>query len=277
MKEIVSVDWLHQNLSDNRLVILDASLETNVEGLTPPFTGFVIPGSRFFDIKNDFSDQSSAYPNTIPTAERFEQACRKLGINNSSIIIVYDNLGVYSSPRAWWLFKIMGHQDVSVLDGGLPEWISKGFPSTSGYQESPEQGDFKAVFKKQYLKTYHEVLENLTDQSFLIVDARSEGRFNGVEKEPRAGLKSGHIPQSVNIPYQEVLNAGKFRSTQELQELFNSKRSTEKDMVFSCGSGLTACILALASEISINGGKVIYDGSWTEWAERQNLKESDEL
>jgi thiosulfate/3-mercaptopyruvate sulfurtransferase len=255
-------------------VILDTSPESNVEGLTSGCAGSAIPGSRFFDIKNNFSDKSSAYPNTVPTAEQFEQACRKLGINNSSKVIVYDNLGVYSSPRAWWLFKIMGHDDVSVLDGGLPEWISKGFPSTSGRQENLKPGDFKAVFNKEYLKTYDEIMGNLTDPSFLIVDARSEGRFKGVEKEPRAGLKSGHIPKSVNIPYQEVLNAGKFRSAQELQALFNAKCSTEKDLVFSCGSGLTACILALASEISIDGGKVIYDGSWTEWAERQNLKES---
>ena len=273
MKEIVSVDLLHQNLADDRLVILDASLASNVEGLTSGFAGSAIPGSRFFDIKNDFSDKSGAYPNTVPTPAQFEQACRKLGINNTSKIVVYDNLGVYSSPRAWWLFKVMGHHKVSVLDGGLPEWIRKGFPSASGYQENMEPGDFKAVFNKDYLKTYDEILENLANQSFLIVDARSEGRFNGVEKEPRAGLKSGHIPESVNIPYQKVLKEGKFRTVQELQTLFNTRCSTSKDLVFSCGSGLTACILALASEISINGGKVIYDGSWTEWAERQNLKD----
>ena len=270
MNELVSVDWLHQNWSDDQLVILDASPQSNVEGKTSEFSGYAIPGSRYFDIKNSFSDPSSDYPNTVPTPEQFEKSCRELGINNSSKIVVYDNLGVYSSPRAWWLFKVMGHDRVSVLDGGLPEWINKGFPTISGYQKDHKPGNFKAVFKNQYVKSYNEVVENLTNKSFLVVDARSEGRFNGVEKEPRAGIQSGHIPQSVNIPYQQVIHQGKLKSTEELKQLFKAKCGDTDELVFSCGSGLTACILALASEVSVNRGKVIYDGSWTEWAERHS-------
>lgn len=274
MNEIVSIEWLNQNLNDNNLILLDASLQYTVQGNYSEHQLTTIPGARYFDLKGSFSDRNSPFPNTIPSSEQFEIECRKLGINNTSKIIVFDNLGIYSSPRVWWMFKVMGHDKISVLNGGLPEWIGKGFPTEHRKAEKYEKGDFKATLKDQYIKSYQDVLENLSLKSFIIIDARSSGRFNGIENEPRKHLKSGHIPNSINIPYSSVLNNGKFKSESELKKIFNRICSDKKDLVFSCGSGLTACIVMLANQLVHKKGKYIYDGSWSEWAELQNLKEN---
>jgi thiosulfate/3-mercaptopyruvate sulfurtransferase len=166
----------------------------------------------------------------------------------------------------------MGHQDISVLDGGLPEWIRNGFQTKIKTPKTYGTGNFKANFQVKYIKSYHDILDNLNKKLFTIVDARSKGRFRGNTQEPRKHLKSGHIQDSINIPYSEVLNKGKFKSKSELKILFTKKYPNKKPLVFSCGSGLTACIVMLANSIVFNENQVIYDGSWTEWAELQNLK-----
>ena len=272
-KEIVSADWLFKNLNNNNLIVLDASLESTIGGIVPENNDKVIPTSRFFDLKNNFCDKNSSYPNTLPPEQQFEEECQKLGINKSSQIVVYDNHGVYSSPRVWWMFKVMGHENVVVLDGGLPEWIGKGYDTVEKVNEKYIPGNFKASFQSRFVKTYKDILQNTKLDSFQVVDARSNGRFKGIEKEPRKYLKSGHIPNSINIPYQNVLKKGKFKSVEDLKEIFEQKCSHSKAMVFTCGSGLTACIVMLAAEISFKESKTIYDGSWTEWAELQGLKE----
>lgn len=271
MKKIVSVDWLKEHLYDEDLILLDASFKS-VDGNESHLQSETIPGARYFDIKGDFSDKSSDLPNTLLAESQFELECQKLGINKTSKIVVFDSKGIYSSPRAWWLFKTMGHDRVAVLDGGLPEWIEKGYLTESKKVEEYKLGNFKASYQEQLVKNYEDVLENLESKSFTVVDARSQGRFNGTEKEPRAHLKSGSIPDSKNIPYTTVLKNGKFKSESELKEIFESYAESGKDLVFSCGSGITACIIMLASEKVCEGNKSVFDGSWTEWAERQNLK-----
>ena len=273
MNDVVSVDWLNQHLLDKNLILLDASFPKIGEEQNSNSEKITIPGTRFFDLKGNFSDTSSPFPNTIPSKEQFEFESKKLGINQSSRLIVFDNKGIYSSPRVWWMFKVMGHDEVSVLDGGLPEWIRKGFITCKRDIKNYEFGNFKAHLHAIFVKRYEDILNNIISETFTVVDARSEGRFNGTEKEPRPSLKSGNIPNSVNIPFKEVLENGKFKSTSKLKKIFNAKCLDSKDLIFTCGSGLTACIILLASELAYKKSRFVYDGSWTEWAEKQNLKE----
>jgi len=267
MSPIVSPEWLNDNLNDPNLIVLDASLEGSADGSLTSERTVMIKGARWFDIKTAFSNTSSPLPNTVPSKEQFEEECQKLGINKHHKIVVYDHFGVYSSPRAWWLFKLMGHESVSVLDGGLTLWIQKGYKVVTTSKTNYKRGDFKSNYQSDLVVLFDDVKENCIVENFLIVDARSQGRFKGTAPEPRAHLKSGHIPNSVNIPYKEVLNGNQFKSTADLKKLFKSKCKSQTSLIFSCGSGLTACIVMLASYLSYSESKKIYDGSWTEWAE----------
>ena len=272
MNQIVTPTWLFKNKHKEELIILDASLEKTADGKPSEWAGKTIPESRFFDLKRCFSDTEAPFPNTIPKPEQFEKESQKLGINSSSNIVIYDNMGTYSSPRAWWLFKVMGHANVSVLDGGLPQWISEGYPTSSDHSTSKNPGNFRSMPQSQWVKSYEEIKENINSDVFQVIDARSAGRFNGSKEEPRKHLQSGHIAGSVNIPYQEVLKDGKYKSKEELQRLFQEKSGNRQDLVFSCGSGLTACIIMLAGQIAGQDSLAVYDGSWTEWAELEGLK-----
>lgn len=271
MKDIVSTEWLKEHLKDENLILLDASLAKPVQGKASAYQNLTILSARYFDLKGKFSDENSKFPNTLPSAEQFEIECQKLGINHNSKIIIFDNLGIYSSPRVWWMFKGMGHQDVAVLNGGLPEWIANDGPTEEKEAVEYKLGDFKANFQKELLKTYQDLLNNTKTAAFSVVDARSKGRFEGTEEEPRKHLQSGSIPNSVNIPFQEVLEEGKFKPKEELTAIFTQRIASDKNLVFSCGSGLTACIVMLASEIAYKKSRYLYDGSWTEWAELQAL------
>jgi len=272
MSELVSVEWLKENIDNQDLVLLDVSIKKVTGSKSSEFDSVTIENARYFDLKGKFTDKSSPFPNTFPSPIQFETECQKLGINSNSKIVVFDNLGIYSSPRVWWMFKTMGHEDVHVLNGGLPEWIKKGYKVKEKKTELYESGNFKAHLQKQNVKYYQDILDNVTSKSFTVVDARSEGRFKGIDEEPRKHLKSGSIPNSINIPYQEVLDNGKFKSEKELRELFQDKTFETDELVYSCGSGLTACIVMLASEIVFKKGRNVYDGSWSEWAELQNLR-----
>ena len=272
MREIVSTEWLNQNLSNPNLIILDASIKASANGKEFKKFDRTIPKARRFDLKNIFLDKTSLFPNTIPKPEIFEIECRKIGINRESEIVVFDNNGIYSSPRVWWLFKAMGHQKISVLNGGLADWIENEFRTEKKHFNSYETGDFEVQFNQALVVDFEQVSKNIIEKKFIIVDARSESRFNGTGKEPREHLKSGRIENSINIPYQETLRNGKYKSESELNELFEKKCNNEKELVFSCGSGMTACIVMLACQIGYGDSLKVYDGSWTEWAERNNIK-----
>ncbi len=256
---IVSAQWLNEHLNDSNLIVLDASQPVNVEER--------IPGARKFDIKNDFSDTSSDFPNTFPSKEQIESGCRALGINSDSHLVVYDSRGVFSSPRVWWMFNTMGHQKVSVLDGGLPEWKAQGFETEKPVAASYASGNFTAKLNASVVKDYQFMCSNLEHQNHLVLDARSKGRFDGTAPEPREGLPSGSMPNSVSLPYTEVLSDGKFKSVEELKEVFSQVVTDDRPLTFSCGSGITACIILLASEMALEREKSVYDGSWTEWAQ----------
>ncbi|MEM7105695.1 MAG: sulfurtransferase [Bacteroidota bacterium] len=271
MTALVSVDWLQENINNKDLILLDASLEKTVSGEQSTNNHQTIPKARYFDLKGRFSDKTSTLPNTFPSQEQFEHECQKLGINQNSLIVVFDNRGIYSSPRVWWMFKTMGHEQVVVLDGGLKAWIQKGLSTEKRVSQTYEPGNFKANLQKASVKYFQDIKSNIDNPSFIVVDVRSEGRFNGTENEPRKHLESGHIPGSINLPYKSVLTNNQFKPKAELQEQFETRKLGDQDLVFSCGSGLTACIVLLASEIAFKKSRQVYDGSWTEWAEKNNL------
>ncbi|WP_335966807.1 sulfurtransferase [Galbibacter sp. PAP.153] len=269
---IVSVEWLHLNINDPDLIILDASLPSKVNDEIDNLGQIQIKNARYFNLKENFSDQTSVFPSTFPDKKQFETESRKLGINNNSKIIIYDNMGIYSSPRAWWMYKVMGHHNVAVLNGGLPEWIAKGYKTVPIQKPDTEKGNFTASIDRSQIKNYPYIKKNIEVKQSLLIDARSSERYNGIAPDPRKGLKSGHIPNSINIPYTSVLKNGKIRNQRELIPIFEKiKHENPKALTFTCGSGITACIVLLASELVVNTKKSVYDGSWTEWATLEGL------
>jgi thiosulfate/3-mercaptopyruvate sulfurtransferase len=269
---IVSVDWLLQNLGQPNLVILDATMKK----ITLDKNEFenpnkYIPNARFFDIKNTFSDTSSSFPNTMLSADKFQEKAQLLGINKESAIVVYDTIGIYTSPRVWWMFKSMGHDNIAVLDGGFPEWISNDFPTETEAKFQGSRGDFKTNYNLDYFSNKVDVLHAISDKSNVIIDARSEDRFLGMKPEPREGLRSGHIPTSLNLHYNDLLVDGKLKEREYLQTKFQEILAKEDKIIFSCGSGVTACIVALGAELSGYKKGSVYDGSWTEWGSLHEL------
>ncbi|NER14713.1 sulfurtransferase [Leptobacterium flavescens] len=264
---LLSIEWLSTHLDHPDVVILDASLDKPKTAEAPSeLSGLRIKNARFFDLKNTFVDKDSELPGMMPSAALFSEECRKLGINKHSKIVVYDRLGIYSSPRAWYMFRTMGHEQVAVLDGGLPEWIEAGLPSESREKEpETEAGNFTAEFKPEFIADGQYVLDSLKNNRISVLDARSSGRFTGTAPEPRENLRSGHIPGSFNLPFARVLNEYKMRSREELKEIFKGLGTDNKEVIYSCGSGVTACILLLAAELSGHHSNILYDGSWSEW------------
>ena len=262
---LVSVEWLNTNLGDSNLIVLDATINK-----APDETSTKIPKARFFDIKQKFSDVDAPFPSTFPSAKQFKIEARNLGINKDSIIIVYDDKGLYSSARAWWLFKAFGFKNVAVLDGGLPEWQSQGNNIETYSKETYSQGNFEAIFKPELMTDFAGVKHYYEASNTLIIDARSKARFNCQVDEPRAGLRRGTIPNSINIPYTELFNGNLLKPKQELSIIFNNLVKGNTKLVFSCGSGITACILALAATICNYKNLIVYDGSWTEYGTLTN-------
>ena len=261
---LVSVEWLNINIEAENLIILDATIP-KVSGAVGDNSFGYIPKSQFFDIKQKFSDTSAKFPNTIPAKTQFETESQQLGVNNSSAIVVYDQHGMYSSSRAWWLFKYFGHTNVAVLDGGLPEWNSKGFQTIKAYVNQSNKGNFKATLHSELMSDFKSMQSFSASEDAIIFDARSANRFSGEIPEPRKGLRSGTIPNSVNLPYTKLLDENKFKSKDELKSIIDSLVTGKKKLVFSCGSGITACNLALAASISEYDNITVYDGSWTEY------------
>lgn len=261
---LVSVDWLNTNIQSENLVILDATIPKVSANVMYTASGY-IPKSQFFDIKQKFSDTSAEFPNTIPTKTQFETEARQLGINTNSAIIIYDQYGIYSSSRAWWLFRYFGHSNVAVLDGGIPEWNSKGFQTVQTYVNQHTKGNFKATLHSELMTDFNGIQSFSKSNDTLIFDARSVNRFTGVTPEPRKGLRSGTIPNSVNLPYTKLLDGNKLKPKNELKSIIDNFFTGQKKLVFSCGSGITACNIALAASITGFNDLTVYDGSWTEY------------
>lgn len=270
---LVSTQWLSTRLHDDNIVILDASMKI-VLGKEPlVYDRFeCIPNSQNLDLETDLFDHDSAQSHAMPSVQQFIDKVQSLGINNDSLVVIYDNQGIYSSPRAWWTFKVMGFDNVFVLDGGLPLWIKESRPTANEYTSTTVRGNASAAYQANRVCDAQHVLTNIASSTTSIIDARGAGRFNGSMPEPREGMRSGHIPSSLNIPFAQVLNDLQMKPSAELQSLFNSIVSAgHSTRIFSCGSGITACILILASFATGHNQAVLYDGSWAEWGGNPNL------
>lgn len=271
-KPLVSVNWLYQNKDAANLIVLDGTIpKVTSSKLNSGSETHQIIKTRFFDLKNIFSVQGATFPNTALISNEFEIEAKKIGINNDSCIVIYDTHGIYSSPRVWWLFKSMGFKNIAVLDGGFPAWRKAKYPTEKKQTHSFIFGNFKANYQPGKIINSDVVLESISDSKKQIIDARSTGRFNATALEPRKEIRNGRIPTSKNMPYTAVLDTNYLKNKEALKTIFQKMDSDKKSMYFSCGTGITACILALAATVSGFSNIAVYDGSWTEWGSLTHL------
>ncbi len=264
---LVSTDWLAEHSMDPDLRILDASWYLPGDNRNPfeEYSRFHIPGARFFDI-DKIADRNSRLPHMVPSQELFATKVRTMGIGNGHQIVVYDTAGIFSSPRVWWLFKLMGHKDIAVLDGGFPKWLAEGREVEDVFPQINERHYYSRK-QAQLVKSHAEVQKASSEGSPQILDARSKARFMGTVPEPRPGLRAGNIPNSINLPYTNLLNKnGTLKEKKDLLEEFESSGlDLDKPVITSCGSGITASILFLALDMIGHRNISLYDGSWVEW------------
>ncbi|CAL8275029.1 unnamed protein product [Lota lota] len=275
-RAIVSGKWLADavktNLVGPKLRVLDSSWYLGKLKRNPraEFERSHIPGSSFFDI-DECSDNTSAFGHMVPSPGHFADYVGDLGIGNDTHVVVYDtsNFGSFCAPRVWWMFRLFGHNAVSVLDGGMKTWLAEGYPLTSDYSK-PQRADFKATVNQSWVKTYEDVLENIATKRAQVVDARSAGRFRGTEPEPRDDTLPGHFPGAINMPFTSFMDAsGKELGTEDLSRLFKEAGvDLTRPLWVSCGSGVTACHVVLAAHLLGHQGACVYDGSWSEWFKR---------
>lgn len=267
-KWLVETSWLADRLDAPDIVVVDGSLHLPTTGRNAreEYLKAHIPGALFFDIE-EISDHTNPLPHMLPSAAEFSSRMRKLGIGDGMRVIVYDTLGLYSAARVWWMLRIMGHDDVAVLDGGFKKWQAEGRPVEDGAPPPRQPRHFTGRFHAGLVRDKQDILRLVETGAAQIVDARSAPRFKGTEPEPRKGLRSGHIPGSKNVPYASLLNPdGTLRSDAELAAAFRAAGvDIAKPIVTSCGSGVTAGVLALALAELGRPDVAVYDGSWSEW------------
>ncbi|KAF7824369.1 thiosulfate/3-mercaptopyruvate sulfurtransferase 1, mitochondrial-like [Senna tora] len=285
---VVSVDWLYAHLKEPDMKVLDASWYMPDEQRNPiqEYQVAHIPGALFFDV-DGIADRNTNLPHMLPSEEAFAAAVSALGIENKDGVVVYDGKGIFSAARVWWMFRVFGHDRVWVLDGGLPRWRASGYDvesSASGDAilkasaaseaiEKVYQGQavgpitFKPKFQPNLVWTLEQVKKNVEEKSHQLIDARSKPRFDGAAPEPRKGIRSGHVPGSKCIPFAQLLDASQtLLPADELKKRFEQEGiSLERPVVTSCGTGVTACILALGLHRLGKSDVPVYDGSWTEW------------
>ncbi|WP_432461022.1 sulfurtransferase [Agarivorans sp. QJM3NY_25] len=265
---LISAASLYQRLADDDLRIIDVSMKSVVGKEAIVYeTLSVIPNSYYVDLSNELVDHSSPQIHAFPSSTQVSKLMESLGITANTTIVVYDNQGIYSSPRAWWILKSFGLAKVYILDGGLPEWLKQNYPSATEYRTKAHSGSYPPLnFSTDALVFKQQVLANLTRQDFSVIDVRASGRFTGTAQEPRPGVRSGHIPKSLNLPFEQTLDEHKYKSSSELQALFSAViQDASKPLVFSCGSGITACIGLVAALLANYTQVALYDGSWSEW------------
>jgi thiosulfate/3-mercaptopyruvate sulfurtransferase len=273
-KWLVETDWLASHLEAPDLVILDGSmhLPTTKRDARAEFLEAHIPGALFFDIE-DIADETSSLPHMLPSPTKFASRMKTMGVGDGMHIVVYDSEGLYSAARVWWMFRTMGHEEVRVLNGGLKKWRAEGRRLEDGPPRQRTPRHFTPVFNAGLVRDMAEVKALIGTSRAQIVDARAAARFEGSAAEPRAGLRSGHIPSARNLPFASLLNAdGTLKPASELRQLFAAaKVDPEAPVVASCGSGVTAGVIALALAILGRPDAAVYDGSWTEWGSNPSL------
>ncbi|XWS10360.1 hypothetical protein CRYUN_Cryun39dG0070600 [Craigia yunnanensis] len=285
---VISVDWLHANLREPDLKVLDSSWYMPDEQRNPiqEYQVAHIPGALFFDV-DGITDRTTKLPHMLPAEEAFAAAVSALGIQNNDGLVVYDGKGIFSAARVWWMFRVFGHDRVWVLDGGLPRWCASGYDVESSASsdailkasaaieaiEKVYQGHtagpvtFQTQFQPHLVWTLDQVLRNIEEKTHQHIDARSKPRFDGAAPEPRKGIRSGHVPGSKCIPFPQMLDASQtLLPADELKKRFDEVGiSLQRPVVTSCGTGVTACVLALGLHRLGKLDVSVYDGSWTEW------------
>ncbi len=265
---LVDTAWLAENLSAPDLRVVDATYYMPHEGLDGrrEFQVGHIPGSVFFDI-DDIADSDSPLPHMLPSPQKFSSRVRRLGLGDGLRLVFYDQRGLFSAARAWWTFRYFGHHDGAVLDGGLPKWMNEGRPLEDGPGD-PQERHFTARMDSFLLRDKDQILANLNSRREQVLDARSRGRFEGSEPEPRDGLRSGHIPGSLNLPYAELLDPASrtMIDREQLRARFEAAGvNMSRPVITTCGSGVTAAILALGLHLAGHRDVSLFDGSWAEW------------
>ena len=267
MSNLISPADLAARLADPMVRVLDASwyLPTMKRDASAEFQAAHIPGACRFDIDRA-SDQTSPYPHTIPKADDFARYVGALGIQEETTVIVYDGAGLFSAARAWWLFKVFGHERVYVLDGGLPRWTAEGFPVAAGDAAPPTPALFTARLRPELVASADDVAAALAGSGAQVIDVRAADRFRGEAPEPRPGVRAGHMPGARNVPFTALLKNGALARPEKIQTaLAEAGLDPTQPFITSCGSGVTAAILTLALDESGFGLHRLYDGSWAEW------------
>jgi thiosulfate/3-mercaptopyruvate sulfurtransferase len=270
MEALVSTEWLAAHLRDPDLRVLDGSWHMPQTRRDPraEFLAAHLPGAAFFDI-DGIADRTTPLPHMLPTPEVFADAVGALGVGTGDRVVVYDTRGVVSAARVWWTFRAFGHDAVAVLDGGLPKWTAEGRQLESG-EPKPERRVFRATQRPGVVRDLAAMRDNLTTQREQVLDARSAGRFAATEPEPRAGLRGGHIPGSLNLPSDTLLRSdGTLLPPGDLRKRFEAAGiDFARPVTTTCGSGITASVLAFALHLLGHPRVAVYDGSWTEWGGR---------
>jgi len=270
---LVTTKWLAKNVNDLNTIVLDGTyhLPTVGRSAKTEFTSQHIEGAVFFDI-DDICDKDSSLPHMLPSADLFSKKIGDLGIANDMHIVVYDVYGMQSAARTWWMFKVFGHDKVSILSGGLPKWIKEG-NTASSVPSVRAPSTYICNKRGELVRNLEDIFANINNGKEQIIDARSKGRFNGLEPEPREGMRSGHMPGSISLPFTELLNPEDktYLTGLEIKEKIKEAGiDLNKPIITTCGSGVTACSLSLGLFLIGKEDVAVYDGSWSEWGALQN-------
>ncbi len=270
---LVGTEWLAERLQAPDIVVLDASWHLPSAGRDAyaEYLEAHIPGALFFDI-DDIAEHGTGLPHMLPSPEAFASRMRRMGIGDGKRVVVYDSVGLFSAPRVWWTFLVMGHRDVVVLDGGLPKWRAEGREIESGAPMRPQERHFTARRHAGMVADLDDIRRAVVSGEAEIVDARSRERFEGRAPEPRPGLRAGHIPGSRNVPWGDLLTAdGRLKPREELERAFaEAGIDLSRPVITTCGSGVSAAILSLALAELGHRRTALYDGSWAEWGGRDD-------
>ena len=271
---LVDADWLQQNLHHHDLVIFDASWHMPATGRDgeKEWEENRIPGARFFDFDRKICEPPGDLPHMMPGQDLFTREVQALGLNQDSVVVIYDSMGMFSGPRVWWMLRAMGHHHCALLDGGFPAWQQAGFPVETRQPEATfAHGDFVASLDQRIFVGADAVLAALGDPLKRVLDARPSARFQGEVEEPRAGLCKGHMPGAKNLPFPDLFDDGLLKSDVELKQMFADLIADSEQTICSCGSGVTACIIAFAAHRVGYENLAVYDGSWCEWGQPGDL------